>query len=50
MEIKEEKNKISIIISTISTIIMTLFGIAYSLTWGILFIYYKNKKIIELNV
>jgi hypothetical protein len=32
MEIKEEKNKISIIISTISTIIMTLFGIAYSLT------------------
>ena len=32
MEIKEEKNKISIIISTISTIIMTLFEITYSLT------------------
>ena len=47
MEIKEEKNKLSIIISTISTIIMTLFGIAYSLTWRILFIYYKNKKIIN---
>ena len=43
MEIKEEKNKISIIISTISTIIMTLFGIAYSLCC-------VDKKNIELNV
>ena len=41
---KETRDKTSIFLSTISTLIMTLFGIAYSLTWGILFIYYIEKK------
>ena len=41
---KESRDKTSIFLSTISTLIMTFFGIAYSLTWGILFIYYIEKK------
>ena len=34
------------ILSTISTLVMTLLAIAYSLTWGILFLFYieKTKK------
>jgi hypothetical protein len=39
-----QDEKIPILVSTISTLIITLLEIAYSLTWGILFVYYIEKK------
>lgn len=40
----EENSKKNFLITTISTIIITLISICYSLTWSTLFIYYIEKK------
>ena len=39
-----QNEKFPILVSTISTLVITLLEIAYSLTWGILFVYYIEKK------
>ena len=43
-----QNEKFPILVSTISTLVITLLEIAYSLTWGILFVYYIEKKVIIL--
>ena len=39
-----EPSEKTTILSTISTLVMTLLAIAYSLTWGILFLFYIEKR------
>ena len=39
-----QNEKFPILVSTISTLVITLLEIAYSLTCGILFVYYIEKK------
>ena len=44
-----QNEKFPILVSTISTLVITLLEIAYSLTWGILFVYYIEKKSYSLG-
>jgi hypothetical protein len=44
-----ESTENSTILSIISTLVMTLLAIAYSLTWGILFLFYIERKEYEIE-
>ena len=44
-----EQSENATILSTISTLVMTLLAIAYSLTWGIIFLFYIERKTYEIE-